>query len=58
MVNIKARTQTLLFKVPVGWSNNLGKISSCYPKTFKENKKGKDALSVGNNSLKLYRAEA
>ena len=59
MVNIKARTHTLLSKVPVGWSNNKGKnIVTVTQRHIKNSKRGKDASTVDNNSYKFYTAEA
>ena len=55
MVNIKARTLTLLSKVPVGWSNNLGKnIVNVTQRHIKNSKRGKDASTVDNNSRSIY----
>ena len=58
MVNIKARTRTLLSKVSVGWSKSLGKnLVPVTGRHLKNTKEGKDARTVGNNSHKLYTAE-
>ena len=59
MVNIKARTHTLLSKVPVGWSNYLGKnLVPVTQRHLMNIKRGKDAPTMGNNSLNFYTAEA
>ena len=55
MVTIEAQTHTLLSKVPVGWSNNLGE--NLIPVTRRK-QAGENAPTVGNGSHRVYTAEA